>query len=105
MVTLGATSWAPLAQSQTVLERLDPPTRAAVLMAVIGLVLLGLALVVLTMIGGRWLRRVARDRPATQAIESKKKAYRASTSQPVARSNGLTGDTAPGEDSSSETTA
>ena len=42
------------------LDRLDPPRRAAVLMAVLGLVLVGLTLVVCVMIGGRWVRRLAR---------------------------------------------
>jgi hypothetical protein len=45
------------------LERLDPPTRAAVIMTVFGLVLLGLALVAGAMIGARWVRRMARHRP------------------------------------------
>jgi hypothetical protein len=45
------------------LEQLDPPTRAAVIMTIFGLVLLGLALVAAVMIGGRWVRRMARQRP------------------------------------------
>ena len=32
-------------------------------MAILGLVLLGLLLVAFIMIGGRWLRRIARERP------------------------------------------
>jgi hypothetical protein len=47
--------------AEPLIERLDPPRRAAVLMAILGLVLLGLALVACVMIGGRWLRRVARQ--------------------------------------------
>ncbi|MEM8864658.1 MAG: hypothetical protein AAGF31_03835 [Planctomycetota bacterium] len=43
-------------------ERLDPPTRTAVMMALLGLVLLGLLLVACIMVGGRWLRRLARQR-------------------------------------------
>jgi len=42
------------------LERLDPPRRAAVLMAILALVLTGIALVACVMIGGRWVRRLAR---------------------------------------------
>jgi hypothetical protein len=46
-----------------VLEQLDPPRRAAVLMALLGLVLLGLALVTCAMIGAHWVRRMARHKP------------------------------------------
>jgi hypothetical protein len=46
--------------AEPLIERLDPPRRAAVLMAILGLVLVGLTLVACVMIGGRWLRRVAR---------------------------------------------
>jgi hypothetical protein len=49
--------------TDAVLEQLDPPRRAAVLMALLGLVLLGLVLVVCAMIGARWVRRMARHRP------------------------------------------
>jgi hypothetical protein len=49
---------------ETPIERLDPPTRAMVLMALIGLVLVGLALILLTMIGARWVRRLGRERRA-----------------------------------------
>jgi hypothetical protein len=46
--------------AEPLIDRLDPPRRAAVLMAILALVLLGLALVTCVMIGGRWVRRVAR---------------------------------------------
>jgi hypothetical protein len=46
-----------------VLERLDPPRRAAVVMALLALTLVGLFLVILTMVGGHWVRRLARHRP------------------------------------------
>jgi hypothetical protein len=52
------------------LERLDPPRRAAVLMAILGLVLTGLALVACVMIGGRWVRRLARHRHGRTAYAS-----------------------------------
>ncbi len=42
------------------LEQLDPPRRAAVVMAILALVLTGMALVACVMIGGRWVRRLAR---------------------------------------------
>ena len=40
------------------LERLDPPTRMVVVMALLGLVLLGLLLIVMVMVGARWVRRI-----------------------------------------------
>lgn len=49
--------------TEPVLERLDPPRRAAVVMALLGLVLLGLLLVACVMIGAHWVRRLARHRP------------------------------------------
>jgi hypothetical protein len=49
--------------TEPVLERLDPPRRAAVVMALLALTLVGLFLVVLTMVGGHWVRRLARHRP------------------------------------------
>lgn len=50
------------ASAEPLLERLDPPKRAAVLMSILALVLLGLALIACIMIGGRWVRRLARQR-------------------------------------------
>lgn len=44
----------------TVLEKLDPERRAAVVLALVGLGLLGVFLVVVTMLAGRWARH---DRP------------------------------------------
>lgn len=41
-------------------EQLDPPRRAAVVMAILALVLTGMALVACVMIGGRWVRHLAR---------------------------------------------
>jgi hypothetical protein len=46
--------------AEPLLRRLEPPSRAAALMAILGLVLLGLAMVICVMIGGRWVRRIAR---------------------------------------------
>jgi hypothetical protein len=48
---------------QPVLERLDPQRRTAVIMAIILMVVIGLILVTCTMLGGRWVRRVARQKP------------------------------------------
>jgi len=46
-----------------VLERLDPPRRAAVVMALVALTLIGLFLIIFVMVGGHWVRRLARHRP------------------------------------------
>jgi len=46
--------------AEPLLERLDPPRRAAVLMAILALVITGITLVACVMIGGRWVRRLAR---------------------------------------------
>ena len=46
----------PLAR-QTMLEKLDPPTRASVLMALLGLVILGFGLMLLAWLGARFARR------------------------------------------------
>jgi hypothetical protein len=51
-------------ETRPVLERLDPPRRAAVVMALLALVLTGLLLVACAMLGGHWVRRMARHRPA-----------------------------------------
>jgi hypothetical protein len=48
---------------QPVLERLDPQRRTAVIMAIILMVVIGLILVTCTMLGGRWVRHVARQKP------------------------------------------
>ena len=51
-----------LAAEEPLLHKLDPALRAKVIMALIGLVLLGLALVLLVLVGGRYVRRLARQR-------------------------------------------
>src|SRR5262245_36255994 len=49
--------------SQPVLERLDPRRRTAVIMAIIGMLVIGFLLVTCTMLGARWVRRIARQKP------------------------------------------
>jgi hypothetical protein len=60
---------APLAQltDKAVLDRVDPPTRAAIIMTVLGLVLTGIALIAAAMVGSHWVRRLARQRPRNSA--------------------------------------
>jgi hypothetical protein len=50
-------------QKDPVIERLDPPRRAAVIMALLALVLTGLFLVMFVMVGAHWVRRLARHKP------------------------------------------
>jgi hypothetical protein len=58
--------------AEPVLERLDPPRRAAVIMALLGLTLVGLFLITFIMVGGHWVRRLARQRPGRRSfVESK----------------------------------
>jgi hypothetical protein len=52
--------------NEPVLKMLDPPRRAAVMMALLGLVLVGLLLVTCAMIGARWVRRMARHNPGSR---------------------------------------
>jgi hypothetical protein len=54
-----------------VLERLDPPRRAAVVMALLGLTLVGLFLITFAMVGGHWVRRLARHRPGKRRFTTK----------------------------------
>jgi hypothetical protein len=56
--------------AQPLLERLDPPRRAAVVMALLGLVLTGLLLVTIVMVGAHWVRRQARHKPRAPDIKS-----------------------------------
>lgn len=61
--------WLPLADEKTgrLIERLDAPTRAKLIMALLGLVLVGLALIALAMWGGRFVRRIGRERNPSEA--------------------------------------
>ncbi len=50
-------------RAEPLLMRLDPEQRAKVLMAFVGLVLVGALLIAIVWLGGRHLRRIARNRP------------------------------------------
>jgi hypothetical protein len=65
--------------AQQLWEALDPPRRASVVMALLGLVLLGVTLVACVMIGAHWVRRMSRDR----------KQYKRSMHQAVSPQNDL----------------
>jgi hypothetical protein len=43
-------------------EPLPPPTRAAILMALLGFLLVGLFLVVIILLGGNWVRKLGKHR-------------------------------------------
>ena len=49
--------------NDAVIEQLKPEQRVAVVMALLGLTLVGLFLITFTMVGGHWVRRLARHRP------------------------------------------
>jgi hypothetical protein len=50
-------------EGKPLIQRLDPQVRAEVLAALAGLVILALGWMVLTHLGGRHVRRIARERP------------------------------------------
>ena len=84
------------------LERLDPETRTVVIMALLGLVLLGVTLVACVMIGGRWVRRLARQSP--HSVTPRTRVARAANSKAATgNAPGPTGDTLTGEQRTDET--
>lgn len=60
---------------EPLLERLDPPRRAMVLMAILGLILLGLAMAACVMLGARWVRHLARHRRQRSELGFRKKSF------------------------------
>ena len=62
-VRVGNVLLAAAERTEPLLMRLDPQQRAKVLMALVGLVLVGALLVGLAWLGGRHVRRIARKRP------------------------------------------
>jgi hypothetical protein len=65
---LGLLAWFLAADAkQLPWDRLDPVRRAQVLMALLGLLLLGFLLIMLVLVGGRYARRLARQRPANRS--------------------------------------
>jgi hypothetical protein len=72
-------------------------------MALLGLVLLGITLVVLTMIGARWVRRLARSRPHKTAESSARVCRQAKRHAAAGRPQTATGETAIHDRRSDET--
>jgi hypothetical protein len=64
-------------QARSLLERLDPPTRAAILMTILGVVLTGIVLCACVMIGAHWVRRMAREKPRASSPGSDSASRRA----------------------------
>ncbi len=69
---VAVSSWLIATQQagDAVFERLDPPRRAAVVMALLGLTLVGLFLITFIMVGGHWARRLARHRPGQRLLNA-----------------------------------
>ena len=86
----------------TGLERLDPVTRARALMALLGLVLLGVTLVACVMMGGRWVRRLARHLPHS-AVMQIQRSRNANAASPRGITRAATGDTLVGKHPTDET--
>jgi len=93
--------------AEPLLERLDPPRRAAVMMAILGLVITGVALVACVMIGGRWVRRMARDThgPTTNTMHIENKRLRAALEPILPTTNSPPGETTVSNRKSDETVA
>jgi hypothetical protein len=63
LVKCSSLLWAVLADvrvAEPLIERLDPPRRAAVVMAFLAIAIIGIFLVAFAMLGGHWARRLAR---------------------------------------------
>lgn len=64
-------------------ERLDPVTRTVALMALLGLILLGITLIACVMIGGRWVRNLARHAPPSRLPSNRSSRFPASKAAQV----------------------
>jgi hypothetical protein len=106
-VVAGFVSTLAAAETTTpVLERLDPPRRAVVVMALLGLVLTGLVLVTCVMLGAHWVRRLARHRPhdhVTSEVRSDAESTRVRKSLEAMLPEVKTGDTVQFDAGSKET--
>lgn len=56
---------------QPLIQQLDPKRNVALMMALLGLVLIGITLVACVMIGGHWVRKLARSSPPKKAFEAR----------------------------------
>ena len=91
--------------AQPVIERLDPPRRAGVVMALLVIIILGLFLIAVVLLGGNWVRRLARRRypPSDRHTNIENERLR-SALQPILPT-GSTGETTISKRSSNDTVA
>jgi hypothetical protein len=75
-------------------EKLPPPTRAAVLMALLGIALLGMLLVVIILLGGHWVRRQGNLRRGPAVPPDRRPILGASQNDGPANEPGVAGDDA-----------
>ena len=57
-------------QAVPLIEQLEPYRKVAVVMALLGIVLVGVFLVAATMLGGNWVRRLARHKPSHRTTDT-----------------------------------
>jgi hypothetical protein len=96
IVTASASARPAAETTAPVLERLDPPRRAVVVMALLGLVLTGLVLITCVMLGAHWVRRLARHRPrdhVNNKVRSEAESIRVRKSLEAMLPEAKTGDT------------
>ena len=55
--------------AQPLVQRLEPSQRVAVVMALLGIVIVGLFFVAIVLLGGNWARRLARHSPRRKPID------------------------------------
>ena len=56
---------------EPLIKQLDPERNVALMMALLGLVLIGITLVACIMVGGHWVRRLARSQPSQKTMTKK----------------------------------
>jgi hypothetical protein len=103
------TLWqAALAESKAaepLIERLDPPRRAAVVMALLAITIIGLFLVGCALIGGHWVRRLARRRHGVSDKNTNVENQRLRAALHPILPAGTTGETTVAKPTSSDTVA
>jgi hypothetical protein len=64
--------------------KLPPPTKAAAMMALLGIALLGMLLVVVVLLGGHWVRRQGAHRRGTAVPRDRRPLLRSDAATPAA---------------------
>ena len=99
--------WAALTEgkaAEPLIERLDPPRRAAVAMALLAITIIGLFLVTCVLIGGHWVRRLARRRHGHSDMHKNVENQRLRSALHPILPTGTTGDTTVANKRSDDTT-